>query len=154
MASDWKWPAGYKWPVSWNGQWIKIANGQRPHIATELKWPPINRAGQSRAEQGRAWQSRAARGRWCHQQEALCRLPVDDDVQSIAAARRTQCDQYEALFIQSGLGRDSYLYGIGSSSRLPANDYCFQFIAAARRKQYYQYEAGFIRSGLGRGSYL
>ena len=44
--------------------------------------------------------------------------------------------------IQSGLGPDSYLYGIEfsrvSSSRLPVNDDVVQFIPAARRKQCYQ----------------
>ena len=49
------------------------------------------------------------------------------------------------VFVQSGLGRDLYLYGIGfyqvPSSRLPVNDDVFQFITAARRKQCYQYKA-------------
>ena len=74
------------------------------------------------------------------------------------AARQTPCCQYEALFTQSGLGRESYLYGTGfsqvSSRRLPINDDIFQFITAARRKRCCQYEALFTQSGLGRDSCL
>jgi len=51
---------------------------------------------------------------------------MDDVVQYITAARRPRRYEYEALFVQSGLGRDSYLHGIGfsqvASSRLPVND--------------------------------
>ena len=42
-----------------------------------------------------------------------------------SSTRRTEND-LSNVFVQSGLGRDSYLYGIGfsrvSSSRLPVND--------------------------------
>jgi hypothetical protein len=48
----------------------------------------------------------------------------------------------KSFIVQSGLGPDSYLYGIGfsrvSSTRLPVNDDFVQFITAARRKQCYQ----------------
>ena len=53
-------------------------------------------------------------------------LVIDDVVEYIAAARRTRRYEYEAVFVQSGLDRDSYLDGIVlsqvSSSRLPVND--------------------------------
>ena len=48
----------------------------------------------------------------------------------------------KSFIVQSGLGPNSYLYGIGfsrvSCSRLPVNGDLFQFITAARRKQCYQ----------------
>ena len=51
---------------------------------------------------------------------------IDDVVQYIATARRTRRYEYEALFVQSGLGRESDLHGIGfsqvASRRLPVND--------------------------------
>ena len=79
-------------------------------------------------------------------QVASSRLPVKDDVfQFITAARRKRWSRYEAVFVQSGVGRDSYFYGIGfpqvPSSRLPVNDEVFQFITVARRNQCYQYKA-------------
>ena len=46
------------------------------------------------------------------------------------------------LYVESGIARDSYLYGIEfdqvSSRRLLVNDDCVQFITAARREQCYQ----------------
>ena len=61
-----------------------------------------------------------------------------------SSPRRAEND-LSNVFVQSGLGRDSYLYGIGfyqvSSSRLPITDDMFQFISAARRTQCYHYEA-------------
>jgi hypothetical protein len=60
------------------------------------------------------------------------------------------------VFVQSGVGCDSCLYGIGfyqvSSSRLPVKDDMLQFITVARRKRCYQYEALFVESGLCRDS--
>ena len=52
-----------------------------------------------------------------------------------SSLRRAEND-LRNVFVQSSLGSDSYLYGIGfsraSSSRLPVNDDVGQFIAAAR----------------------
>jgi len=52
-----------------------------------------------------------------------------------SSPRRAEND-LSNVFVQSGLGPDSYLYGIGfsraSSSRLPVNDDVGQFITAAR----------------------
>ena len=94
-------------------------------------------------------------------QVSSSRLPVNDDVFQFifnSSPHRKRCCRYEALFVQSGVGRDSYLYGIGfsqvSSSKLPVNDAVFQFITAARRKRCCRYEALFVQSGVGRDSYL